>query len=367
MDYFPLFIKTKNRRVLMVGGGTELVHKIRLMLKTSADIHLFGAIEDAHIADWRNQHLLFHHDRAVNADDLNDAAFAYIGTDHPAVRDAAMAVFDQAGLTYCVIDDKARSQFITPALVDRDPIVVAIGSEGTGPVIARNIKSSLESSLPQEMGVIARAAGGFRAKAEQLPKGAPRRKFWGEYINDVAPRIVDDHDDHADHADHADRADERQLQGKLTCALDELLAAHLAGQSNIGQVSDRHDLSLSVIYGDDPDLLTRQALRQLHDADVVVGRTSPLRELARREADLMEGGNADQTNEVISRVKAGHKVVVLSADDKLGLDAETLFSAGVFVDVLPYVRPTTDDADQVLPLPLLARSNAVSQPRIRKI
>lgn len=360
MDYFPLFIKTKNRRVLMVGGGAELVHKIRLMRKTSADIHVFGAIEAPQIADWRDQQLISHHHRPVGADDLHDAAFAYIGTDDPAERDAAMAVFDHAGLSYCVIDDKARSQFITPALVDRDPIVVAIGSEGTGPVLARNIKSSLETSLPQELGAIARAAGAFRAKVEQLPKGAARRKFWGEYIDDVALRIIDQ------------QTDDRQLHGKLTDGLDALLAKHLHGQISAEQGVDQHHLSLRhlslrVIHGDDPDLLTRQALRYLHDADVVVGKASPLHELARREAELIAGDTAEHTTDVINHVKAGHKVVVLTADGGLGLDAEILFSAGVFVDVLPHVHQATDDAGQTPPLPLLARGSAVSQPRIRKI
>lgn len=66
MDYFPLFIKTKNCHVVMVGGGTDIVHKLRLMLKTTAEVHVFGAIEDASLADFCAKGAVQHHDRAVS-------------------------------------------------------------------------------------------------------------------------------------------------------------------------------------------------------------------------------------------------------------------------------------------------------------
>ena len=177
MDYFPTFIKVKDKTVLVIGGSEDVLHKVRLLRKSEAEIIIFGAVEDSILQNWIDEGTVFHKPRAVCEEDLVKAAFAYIGVDDADRRDHAIALFEQFKLPYSVIDDKARSSFITPALVDRDPVIVAIGTEGTGPIIARDIKARIEEELSPLTGAIAKAAGAFRPHVEHLPQGGQRRKF----------------------------------------------------------------------------------------------------------------------------------------------------------------------------------------------
>ncbi|MCE2517747.1 MAG: siroheme synthase, partial [Alphaproteobacteria bacterium] len=334
MEYFPLFFKTTGHHVLMVGGGGDVVHKLRLMLKTTASLHVFGAITDDAIADWRDAGRLTHHDRAVRLADTADAAFAYIGVDDPETRDAAMAVFDKAGLPYCVIDDKARSRFITPALVDRDPLVVAIGSEGTGPVIARSIKSRIDAMLPQGTGAVARAAGAFRPHAEVLPKGAARRQFWSRYTDDIAPEILASAEQTPPHDQH-----NSTLEQALTSSLHQLLKDSLTPASSTGigatgkaRLAKEYARLLPVVVADDPELLTRQAARLIHDADVVIsdpGVSPALLELTRRESrriDVTAGDHHAIDHRAIDHRAIDHRAIDHHTIDHRGIDHRAMIA-----------------------------------------
>ncbi len=80
-----------------------------------------------------------------------------------------------------IVDNLVDSAIITPAIVDRDPVVIAIGTEGAAPVLARAIKADLESRLPVQLGLLARIGKAFRHAADELPMGRKRRDFWSDY------------------------------------------------------------------------------------------------------------------------------------------------------------------------------------------
>ncbi len=87
-----------------------------------------------------------------------------------------------------IVDNLHDSAFITPAIVDRDPVTIAIGTEGAAPVLARAIKADLEERLPATLGTLARIGKGFRKMADALPFGRPRRDFWRDYYFNAGPR-----------------------------------------------------------------------------------------------------------------------------------------------------------------------------------
>jgi uroporphyrin-III C-methyltransferase/precorrin-2 dehydrogenase/sirohydrochlorin ferrochelatase len=363
MDYFPLFIQARGRRILMVGGSRDIVHKLRLVMKTSGSIDVFGNIEDEQIAIWRDEQKITHHDRLVRNNDTEDAAFAYICNSDRKRRDAAMAVFNTAALPYCVIDDQSRSRFITPAVVDRDPVVVAIGSEGTGPVMTRKIKSEIDAILPAATGVVAEVAGAFRRHADALPKGAPRRRFWSRYFDVVAPQILAAHS-----------LDSAELKSMLTTGLEQTL---LAEQDVIAQENTQEMVAqkmaaeaiLPVIIAGGLDLLTRKAMRLLHDADVVVydrGLPAEMLELARRESHhLVVDAPGEASYTVARHLKDGLKAVYLSLDGDLMMTEDDAAMAGVAFDYLPYV-PCSDSSLEGDVFPLLPYGTAMSTCHLRK-
>ncbi len=277
MDYFPIFVAVKAQKILFVGGGMDIVHKVRLALKTTAEIHFFSHDLVDDLEAWGKKGRITIHRRAVTDADCADAVFAFIDGDDAAMRDHAIGVFDENHLLYAVIDDQARSRFITPALVDRDPVVVAIGTEGTGPIIARDIKAKIEQILDPALGIVAKTAGKFRPKAASLPKGVVRRRFWMRFLNDIVPPILAKKPEH--------------LEQDLTQGLTRLLSESMANDGEAlpyhQQHLNQHAITTLMVASPDADHLTRGALKLIHDADVVIhdgGISHDILELTRRES-----------------------------------------------------------------------------------
>ena len=102
---------------------------------------------------WRNQ--------AFDRIDLQDATLVFAATDIADVDIRVSELARAAGIPVNAVDRPDHSDFIMPAIVDRAPIVVAISSGGSAPVLARKIRSQIESLLPARIGELARFADQF--------------------------------------------------------------------------------------------------------------------------------------------------------------------------------------------------------------
>ena len=353
MDYFPTFISVKGQKILVIGGGGDAVHKTRLALKSSAEIHVFGALSCDEMQSWKQEGRIIHHDRPIRPEDCANAVLAFIGVDDDESRDHAQSVLEQAGIIYSVIDDQVRSQFITPALVDRDPVIVAIGTEGTSPVLARDIKAKIEAMLVPETGLISKVAGSFRDNMSALPKGFHRRRFWQRYLAEIVPNILSAKSDHI----------ERDLQS----GLDYLLAEETKTSQYKAATNDipKPTIQLVAIQSENPDLLTRQALRALHDADLVVheiGMAKSILELTRREATPIEAVSFKDKN-MIQTIKdhhhKGEKIIIL-ARQHIDVPLLGLLWQMPIEDVTGYVYPQSAIAAPSIEQPYHALLSHVS-------
>ena len=265
MQHFPIFLAMADTRVLLSGGGAAALAKLRLLMKTPARIEVYALDAAPEIHTWARQDRLTVVPRPLQAEDLSGATLVY-AADEDGARDARTALLArEAGVLVNVVDNLDASAFITPAMVDRAPVTVAIGTERAAPVLARRIKAVLEEQLPLATGPLAVAAAGFRDRAELLPHGRPRRAFWAEWFDRAGPQA------------HAAGLD-------LDAALSGLLAAHLDGAGL------RSRVTLAWTGSADPDLLVMKTRRALDTADVVVHDADiapEILELARREADFL--------------------------------------------------------------------------------
>ena len=98
MDYFLIFIQTRGRKIVFVGGTEDIGHKLILLGKSSAHRHVYGDVSDPRISALITSGEVTQHARALSPEDTKDAVFAYIGTDDVAQRHAAMAVLDAAAI-----------------------------------------------------------------------------------------------------------------------------------------------------------------------------------------------------------------------------------------------------------------------------
>jgi len=329
MDHFPIFMAVEGRRIVLSGGGDAALAKLRLILKTTAKITVIAEEAAPEIHAWAAAGKLTYIPRAMEAGDAMCAVLFYAANEDY-VEDARVAAMAHAdGAKVNIVDNLADSQFITPAIVDRDPVTIAIGTEGAAPVLARAIKADLEERLPSSLGLLARIGKTFRHAVEVLPMGRKRREFWSNYYFKNGPEAVE-----------AEGA-----EGVLP-ALGALLDTHVMAKGAEGHVD------LVGAGPGDPELLTLKARKALDKADVVIHDrlvTPEILELARREAIIIDAGKegfgkstkqSDIDSLIIEHAMSGHHVVRLKAGDptvfgRLDEEIEACEAAGVSWRVVP--------------------------------
>ena len=269
MNHFPIFLATNGKRIVLSGGGDAALAKLRLLLKTQAEIYVFAQNPASEIAAWAAAGKLTLTMRPLQAGDTLETALFYAADEDPQEDARTAAIAGLEGALVNIVDNLADSAFITPAIVDRDPVTIAIGTEGAAPVLARALKADLEERLPVTLGALARIGKSFRKMADALPFGRPRRDFWRDYYFNAGPKAIQGGPDH------------------VATTLDTLLQDHLTKTARSGHVA--------FVGGGpgDPELLTLKARRALDEADVVIYDrliSSEILELARREALLIDVG-----------------------------------------------------------------------------
>lgn len=341
MKHFPIFLGVAGRRILISGGGEAAVAKLRLILKTEARVEVYSSAPAPRIAGWAAEGKLTLVPRALTVADARGAALVYAAHEDAQSDARVAAIGKDAGVLTNIVDNLHDSDFITPAIVDRDPVAVAIGTEGAAPVLARAIKADLEARLPHRLGLLARIGKSFRPLIEKLAPGRPRRDFWADYYFDAGPKAAESGGAEA-----------------LPQALNDLLTAHLA----VGRRPGRVDL-VGAGPGD-PELLTLKARKALDRADVVIhDRLVPaeILELARREALVIEAGKTgfgpamgqDEINAMmIEHARAGAHVVRLKSGDpgvfgRLDDELSALDVAGVEWGLVPGITAATAAVAQI--------------------
>lgn len=332
MKSFPMFIRTTGRRVVIVGGGEQAAQKARLMLKTDAVLILVAPVLEPELATLVETGRATLHNGAVAPALFEGAAMAFVATGCPGLDAAVHALVTAARCPVNVVDQPALCDLTTPSIVDRDPVVVAIGTEGTAPVLGRTIKTEVERMLPPGLGGLAALAGRLRdAVALRVPRDG-RRAFW-RWVFAEAPR------------DHWTRGAEREAARLIKQAI----AA--GGAPDAGR-----DGSIAYV-GAGPgarDLLTLRAVQRLQEADVIFYDRlvdDDVLELARRDAERVYVGKVVGAHDwpqpridaaVVAEARKGRRVVRLKSGDpgifgRLDEELEAARTAGIATEIVPGV------------------------------
>lgn len=334
MRHYPVFLDLRGRRIVVSGAGETALAKLRLLIKTEAAIQVFGETPDDNVTALAENGQISLTARPLQAGDASGAALFYAANDDPEEDQRVAAVAHAEGALVNVVDNLEASAFITPALVDRDPVTIAIGTEGAAPVLARKIKAEIEAMLPAKLGILARIAQAFRPRAELLPAGRTRRKFWSRFYDGAGEAALN-----------------KGGQLAVAAELDRLLSESLE-QASQTDMAAQGQVSLVGAGPGDPELLTLKARRVLHEADVVLYDrlvSQDILELARREAILLETGKTgfgkgmsqeDINRLIINHAHQGQHVVRLKSGDpavfgRLDEETDALDDAGISWDIVP--------------------------------
>jgi uroporphyrin-III C-methyltransferase/precorrin-2 dehydrogenase/sirohydrochlorin ferrochelatase len=359
MRFLPIFLDLQSGPILLVGAGELVRAKLRLLLAAGARIRWFatdgdldvGGVDDADAA-----RIEYPQGDPLTADLTGVIAILCAGAGDlgPAMSARAKAV----GLPVNVMDDLAHSTFIFPAIVDRGDVVVAIGTGGASPVVARRVRERVEAVLPARIGDLATFVGRWRRTMhDRIPQMPLRRRFWERVIDGPIGALV-----------LAGRG--RDADNALETIADP---SAYAGAPESGEVDGR--VTLVGAGPGDPDLLTVKALRALQDADIIFYDELVSKEIldrARRDAARVPVGRrvgrpgigqAAINKLLIDAAKSGSRAVRLKGGDPFvfgrgGEEIEALRQAGVAYSVIPGITAGLGAAAQ-FEVPLTFRREAL--------
>ena len=339
MQYLPIHFDTRGASILIVGGGPAAEAKLRTLLNTEADLTVIAQEISAEITRWAEQRKLHHLGRRFTASDLDGVSLVYAATEDDARNGEIADLAAARQIPANAADYKDACRFITPALVDRAPVTVSIGTEGTSPALARALKADLETRLPPETGEFALKTKVLRDKVKAiLPDLADRQRFWA-----------------------------RIFGGKDLTAQLQSSAAQLEAQVNGELLGEDKQAGKVLLVGagpGDPDLLTTAARRALHAADVIVYDrlvSDGVMELGRREAEYIYVGKTpgkpsigqSAINDIlvekasqglaVVRLKSGDPLIFGRADEEI----EALQAVSIPVQIFPGITSAAAAASAI--------------------
>ena len=179
MKYFPVFLDGSKISAMVVGGGDVAARKIELLLKTTTNIVIMTASVTEGVERLINQHQLKWLKHNYKAGLLDGITLVIAATDNKTVNESIYHEAVKFNILANVVDQPALCTYITQAIIDRSPMIIALSSSGSAPILIRMLREQIEKILPQGYGRLAEFSLKFRDHVKARIKGIRnRRTFW---------------------------------------------------------------------------------------------------------------------------------------------------------------------------------------------
>jgi uroporphyrin-III C-methyltransferase/precorrin-2 dehydrogenase/sirohydrochlorin ferrochelatase len=353
MEYFPLFIKLNKRNCLVVGAGEIAARKIALLARTGAIITVIANQIGTSVNSMKDQHQLIIKEKSFTKADASGFQLIISATNDSATNILVAETATELNIPVNVVDNPALCSFIFPAIIDRSPIIAAVSSGGSSPVLARLLRAKIESLIPPAYGQLASLAEKFRTPVKQhILDPTKRRIFWEQVLQGRIAELV---------FSGKKQQAESQLQSLLT---------------QIEPTDKQGEVYLVGAGPGDPDLLTFRALRLMQQADVVIYDrlvSAEILDLTRRDSEKIYVGKQRKNHSLpqhsinqllASLAKQGKRVVRLKGGDPFifgrgGEEIETLVEEGIAFQIVPGITAASGCATYA-GIPLTHRDHAQS-------
>ena len=328
MDIFPISLKLQQQPCLIVGGGHIAYRKAVLLAKAGAVIHVIAPEIEANLLEivkaCQGQYVQSPFSPDIP---LRNYRLVIAATNDKATNIQVFEACEAEKILVNSVDDPPHCRFMVPAIIDRSPLVVSIATNGTSPVLSRQIRTQLEASIPHGMGKLADFSGKWRAAVKaKIENPDERRIFWEDlYASPLKEQVFND---------------------------NIAQANHLIEQALIEWKKPKGEVYLVGAGPGDPELLTLKALRLMQQADVIIYDrlvSPPILDLCRRDAEKIYVGKARSNHSVpqdginallVEYAAQGKRVCRLKGGDPFifgrgGEEIQELFAAGVAFQVVP--------------------------------
>jgi siroheme synthase-like protein len=245
MKYFPIYLDAKHINAMIIGGGEVAARKIELLLKSTTNISIMSEALNSSVERLVNLHQLTWLKHNYQPGHLNNSNIVIAATDSIEVNSAIAAESTQLKLLTNVVDQPELCSYITPAIIDRSPIIIAMSSSGSAPILLRMLREQIEKTLPNGYGKLADFSFKFRDHVKARVKSIrDRRTFWERTLRGSIGQAI--------------------LAGKTTSAEQQLIASLKT------QTPPPNGEIVFIHTGDgNPDHLTLIAHREMQFADAV--------------------------------------------------------------------------------------------------
>lgn len=332
MDHLPIFLNVDGKRTLIVGNGVSAARKADLLLRAGSDLTIVAPELGVELSQLADTYSFKHQATGLAAGDLDGCIIVFGCDKDDSVNQHLRKLAHEAGIPVNVSDKTEDCDFIMPALVDRSPLLIAISSGGTSPLLVRMLKARFETTIPAAYGKLAEFAGSYRDRIKTLiPNMTRRRRFWEAMVSGPI----------------AEHLFSSQLQ-----QAESLMESHLEDAAREGDQPPPGEVYLVGTGPGDPDLLTFRALRLMQQADVVLYDRligDGILNLVRRDARRIYVGKLKNNHTVpqeeisemlIDLAKHGKRVLRLKGGDPFvfgrgGEEIEALSENGITFQVVP--------------------------------
>lgn len=329
MNYFPIFIDLKSKNVLVIGGGEVAFNKIKLLLRAGAIINIISkqlCNEVQSLLYQKRIHLLSHTFDVIY---LKKIFLVVSATNDEKLNQYLSIVCNKRCILLNIVDDTCKCSFIFPSIINRSPIIIALSSGGTAPVLLRLLRKKIEAILPIKLGDVAKIAGQWRvAVKKRFSSILERRRFWEQLFQGLFFEQV--------------------INGNQKKAISILKKNMI--QNNISQ--NQGEIILVGAGPGDAGLLTLRGLQILQQSDIVLYDhlvSKDILDLVRRDAKMIYVGKCAGVKSInqeeiirllIDLAKKGNKVIRLKGGDPFifGRGAEEIEAAkkeGIDFQVVP--------------------------------
>lgn len=327
MNYLPLFLDLKSKNVLIVGAGEVAFNKITLLLRSQAKVNVIAKELCSEIKFLLCEKKIKWISREFKPLYLNNFFLVIAATNDLKLNEYVFQSCTERNLLVNVVDDKSKCSFIFPSIIDRSPIIIALSSGGTAPVLLRFLRAKIESILPIKLGDVAKIAGKWRnVIKKRFNNLLERRRFWEKLFKSLFVEYI--------------------LNGNQEKAI-EILKEIMNKNSSI-----RGEIILVGAGPGDSGLLTLRGLQILQQADIVLYDclvSQDVLDLIRRDAKRIyvgkRAGLKNITQDKIIKLliflaQQGKKVVRLKGGDPFifgrgGEEIEAAKNAGIDFQVVP--------------------------------
>tara|TARA_Y100000389_G_scaffold26629_1_gene22863 strand:- start:551 stop:1954 length:1404 start_codon:yes stop_codon:yes gene_type:complete len=332
MKYFPFFLQLNKLPCLIVGGGSVAERKLDLLIKANANITIVSKDFTAYILELskKNNIKCITEEYSEKIFQKQQFKFVIAATNNSTLNEQVAKDCDKNNIIINVVDQPDICDFIFPSILERGDITVAVSTGGASPVLARVLRTKLETMIPSNYGKLADIVSSNRIKVRKKMKRFSSNKiFWEEMLNGKFTELV--------------------LSGRIQEA--ELFLDKQINDFD-EQIANQGEVYLVGAGPGDPDLLTFKALRLMQQADIALYDRlvhPSIVDLIRRDATKIYVGKErdnhvvrqEEINQLLVKyAKEGKKVLRLKGGDPFifgrgGEEIETLADEKIAFQVVP--------------------------------